>query len=124
MAERPLHLSNWPYLQLFEIHRLAVEDGLFTEHLSESISPDERKVFMKYMRSKTHEFTKFVTHLFLTYRQFEENKLFTVKKASEKWRELQVVMMSWGMRDGEDVRIQEKYPDLNDKQLWQKKKRG
>jgi hypothetical protein len=31
------------------------------------MSSEERKVFMKYMRNTKHEFTKFVTHLFLTF---------------------------------------------------------
>ena len=122
MFSKPLHASKWPYLQLFEVHRLAVEDGLFTENLSESIPPEERKVFMKYMRTPDHEFTNLVTQLFGTYREFEKNALFTAGKSDTEWRQLQVALMAFASSEQTDARIRETFPNITEKEFWGKKK--
>ena len=114
------NVSKWPYLQLYEVHRQAVLDGLFTEHLSESISVQERKVFMEYLRNSQHDFTMLVTKLFLTFRKFESMKLFTVKKDCKNWRHLQVALMAICGKD--DAYYHEKHPGITEEELMEKKK--
>ena len=118
LLAKPIHSSSWPYLQLYEVHRRAVLDGLFTEHLSDRISAQERSVFIEYLRNPVHEFTNLVTKLFLTYREFERKKLFTVKKGWKNWRHTQVALMAIYGKDNEYYN--EHHPGITEKELIEK----